>query len=135
MLFKKERIRNYDEVRYRISGMRGSRDYEIISNDRSAEVSEYAIRYAGEESRVLERRVLCDNEMMIEIMNVCEVMSWNGFSGKHPIGVTDGEMLDFRALVNDGKIITASGSENFPKHFREFHKEILRILSENNSVL
>ena len=82
MLFKKERIRNYDEVRYRISGMRGSRDYEIISNDRSAEVSEYAIRYAGEESRVLERRVLCDNEMMIEIMNVCEVMSWNGFFRK-----------------------------------------------------
>ncbi len=135
MLFKKEKIRNYDEICYRLSGMRGSREYEIISKDKVAEVSEYAIRYAGEESLVLERRTLCDNEMMIEILNVCDVMSWNGFSGKHPLGVKDGEMLDFKARVNDGKIITASGSENFPKRFRDFHQEINRILSENNPLL
>ena len=135
MLFKKEKVRSYDEICYRLSGMRGSREYEIIANDRAAEISEYAISYVGEETRILERRVLCDNEMMIEILNVCDIMSWNGFSGKHPIGVKDGEMLTFKALVNDGRIIAASGSENFPKHFREFHREICQILNENNSVL
>ncbi len=135
MLFKKEKVRSYDEICYRLSGMRGSREYEIISQERTAEISEYAIRYAGEETRTLEQRVLCDNEMMIEILNVCDIMSWNGFSGKHPFGVKDGEMLDFKALVNDGKIVAANGSENFPKNFREFHKEICRILNENNPVL
>jgi len=62
-------------------------------------------------------------------------MGWNGFEGKHPFGVKDGEMLSFRAVVNDGKIIKANGSENFPKNFNEFRKEINRILSENNSIL
>ena len=135
MLFKKEKVRNYDEICYRLSGMRGSREYEIIPNEKAAEISEYAIRYSDEEARILERRVLCDNEMMIEILNLCDIMSWNGFYGKHPFGVKDGEMLDFRALVIDGRVIAASGSENFPKNFREFHREICRMLNENNSVL
>lgn len=131
MLFKKEKIRNYEEISYRLSGMRGSRDYEIIPKDKTAEIAEYSIRYAKEETRVLERSAVCDNEMLIEIMNVCEMMSWDGFDGKHPAGVKDGQMLSFKAIVNDGKIIRANGSENFPKHFREFHKELCRMLSEN----
>ena len=134
MLFKKEKITSYDEVTYRISGMRSTRDYEIISNSKVAEVAEYELNYSTD-SRNLVRKVLCDNEMMIELLNVCGVMGWNGFEGKHPFGVKDGEMLSFRAIVNEGKIIKANGSENFPKNFNEFRKEINRILNENNSIL
>ena len=136
MLFKQDKIRSYEEVNYRISGMRMTREYEIISKGKVAEVSEYTIYYSGhEDERVLDRRVLCDNEMMIELLNACGIMRWDGFSGKHPFGVSDGEMFEFSALVNDGKTIRASGSENFPKYFPEFRKQINTILSESNSIM
>ena len=136
MLFKTDKITSYDEINYRISGMRVTREYEIISKGKVAEVSEYTIRYSNDEDdRILERRVLCDNEMMIELLNVCGIMRWDGFSGKHPFGVKDGEMLNFTASVNDGKFIRASGSQNFPKNFPEFRRQIDSILSEYNSIM
>lgn len=134
MLFKTEKITSFDEINYRISGMRVTREYEIISKGGVAEVNEYTIRYSDDQ-RILERSVLCDNEMMIELLNVCGIMRWDGFEGKHPFGVRDGEMFSFSAIVNGRKIIRAHGSENFPKNFPEFRKQIDIILSENNSIM
>lgn len=134
MLFKPEKITSYDEINYRIFGMRMQREYEIISKGSVAEVSEYSVSF-GNDRRTLERRVLCDNEMMIEILNVCGLMRWDGFSGNQPRGVLDGEMFTLSAIVNDRRIIRAQGSQNFPKNFPEFRREIDRILTENNSIM
>ena len=57
-------------------------------------------------------------------------MKWNGFHGKHPRNVRDGEMFTFAAVVNEGEKISADGSENFPKNYREL-KERLHVLLES----
>jgi len=45
--------------------------------------------------------------------------------------VKDGIMFDFRATVNDGQEIHADGSENFPKGYHDFVRELNKILTEH----
>ena len=40
-------------------------------------------------------------------------------------------MFDFRATVNDGQEIHADGSENFPKGYHDFVRELNKILTEH----
>ena len=42
-----------------------------------------------------------------------------------------GIMFDFRATVNDGQEIHAEGSENFPKGYHDFVRELNKILTEH----
>ena len=39
-------------------------------------------------------------------------------------------MFDFRATVNDGQKIHAVGSENFPKGYHDFVRELNKLLTE-----
>lgn len=119
--------------------MRGTREYEIIDHGESSEVAEYGIYYRKpEDERRLERRAVCPTSQILELLNACHIPGWNGFEGRHPKGVHDGEMFSFTATVNGSEKIKASGSENFPKHFREFRRAVGEILnaqtaSENGS--
>ena len=67
----------------------------------------------------------------LELMNTCGVICWDGFHGKHPKNVKDGIMFDFRATVNDGQEIHADGSENFPKGYHDFVRELNKILTDH----
>lgn len=99
------------------------------------EITEYWIYYtSGKNERRPKRIAVCSEEEMLRLLNECEVMKWDGFHGKHPIGVKDGEMLSFTAIVNDGQTVKAEGSENFPKHFREFRNNIFKMLSEGKQL-
>ncbi len=80
--------------------------------------------------RELSRRAICSDSQMLELLNQCNIMKWDGFHGKHPRGVLDGEMFSFRAIVNEGQTIQADGSANFPEHFRDFRRMIDQMLSE-----
>ncbi len=123
------RIASFEIVTLRLSGMRYINDYEIVMNGENAEVSRYAVGYPdGEESRRLEKRAVCGEERIIDLLNGCRMLSWNGFYGKHPRGVKDGTMFSLRATVNGGIKIEASGSQNFPRHFHDFEDGMYKIL-------
>ncbi len=111
-----------------VRGMRGSHVYEFAGD----ELRLYREVYAGKEiARELEKSVPCDAQTMVARMNACGVMRWDGFHGKHPKNVQDGIMFDFKATVNDGQMVRADGSANFPKGYREFVRALDGMLAGN----
>ena len=136
-MFKKPPITAYTSLSWNISGMRVTREYEILHKGEDTEVSEYELRCVtgGGRDRQLLRRVLCTEQRMLELLNAFDIMKWDGFHGKHPRGVLDGEMFTFRATVNDGVSIRAEGSANFPKGFREFRSAVHLLLEEGTDTL
>ncbi|MBR0146861.1 MAG: hypothetical protein IJM25_09390 [Eubacterium sp.] len=136
-MFKKPPITAYTSLSWNISGMRVTREYEILHKGEDTEVSEYELRCVtgGGRERQLLRRVLCTEQRMLELLNAFDIMKWDGFHGKHPRGVLDGEMFTFRATVNDGVSIRAEGSANFPKGFREFRSAVHLLLEEGTDTL
>jgi hypothetical protein len=131
---KKQMAESFEIITVRLSGMRFTDDYEIILRGDEAEVSKYGIRYtqAGNE-RVPERRAFVGKNEILKLINECGLLSWDGFSGAHPFGVKDGVMFSLKAVVN-GKSIRASGSENFPKHYREFMNAIYEMLRQGEEL-
>ena len=128
-LFDRKSVDSFDRICWRISGMRSIRDYEIVRKGESAELAEYERYYReGKDERRPLRRGSCPAEQILELLNACAVLKWDGFHGKHPRGVKDGEMMSFEAEVNEGVTIKASGSENFPKHFGDFRREVNGLL-------
>ena len=112
------------------SGMRGSTEYEIVMKDDEAEISFYWIKYTqGKDSRELDKRAVCSKETVVKLLNDCNILSWNGFVGKHPKGVLDGIMFTFDAIVDQNEKIYAHGSENFPKHYRDLTNGLYEILN------
>lgn len=120
-IFKQsDRIENFEVVTLRVSAMRNVSEYEIVMKDGKAEVSYFSIRFTqSKDERVLEKRVSVDEAEALKLLNDCGVLSWDGFHGAHPRGVTDGTMFNLHATVNGGKKIYATGSQNFPRHYRD----------------
>ena len=133
-IFEKKKIVSFERVFWRISGMRITREYEIVRRDDKAEIYEYEMRYitGGGMERFPERSAIISSDQMIELLNTYEVIKWDGFHGKHPRGVLDGDMFSFEAVINDGETIHADGSANFPKRFREFCRAVYQLLDEDN---
>ena len=124
-------IVSFEIVTLRTSGMRYTGETEIVMKDGKAEVSQYGIRFTqNEDRRVLEKRAVCDEQKALKLFNDCRLLSWNEFDGPHPKGVSDGTMFSLNALVNGDKRIRASGSENFPKHYRDFTNGLYAILND-----
>ena len=125
-----ELIESFEIITLRTTGMRFSAEKEVQMKDDLAEVVEYGIRYAdGEDKRIVEMKALCDKERILKLLNDCDILSWDGFVGKHPKNVQDGIMFTLNGTVN-GRHIYATGSENFPKHYREFENGLSEILKE-----
>ena len=118
---KDKSIEKFEKLTLRESGMRFTSERELIMCENGVEVSQYEIRYTknGDE-RILIKRSQIGKEPALKLLNECKVMSWDGFSGAHPRWVKDGIMFSLTAVVNDGKVIRAEGSQNFPKRYREF---------------
>ena len=128
---KNKMIGSFSIVTLRETGMRGSTEYEIVMKDDQAEVSFYWIKYLqGKDSRELDKRAVCSKDTVIRLLNDCDILSWNGFVGKHPKGVLDGKMFTFDAIVDQDEKIYAHGSENFPKHYRDLTDGLYEILKD-----
>ena len=118
---KSGEITTFEIVTLRESGMRYTVEYEIILKNGQAEISRYGIRYhQHKDERILERRALCDVNSILKVFNDCRILSWDGFNGPHPKGVLDGIMFSFHATVNEGQKISAHGSQNFPRYYKDF---------------
>ncbi|MBQ6478573.1 MAG: hypothetical protein IJI44_04300 [Erysipelotrichaceae bacterium] len=131
MLFKKKKIDTFERIDLRISGMRYMQEYEIVAAEEGTELLFYENGYQ-DENRVPQSRIRCDREEILNLLNSCDILCWDGFFGKHPRYVSDGEMFLFTAIVDEGKKIRAEGSENFPKHFSEFRKGLREILERED---
>lgn len=128
-----EKITSFEIVTLRLSGMRFTTEYEIVMKDKEAEVVEYAIRYEkNEDKRIPQRQTVCSADRILKLLNDCELVSWDGFHGKHPKNVKDGIMFSLNATVNGDRKIRAEGSENFPNHFRELRDGLHAILSQKD---
>jgi len=115
-----------------LQGMRFCSVYEITNEDGKTELRRFRKVYSnGADTLELEASAVCDITDFIELMNTCGVIRWDGFHGKHPKNVKDGILFDFRATVNDGQEIHADGSENFPKGYHDFVRELNNILAEH----
>ena len=128
------KIESFETVTLHLSGMRFTTEYEIVMQDKDAEITEYGIRYEKEKGdvRVPQRKAVCSAETVLKLFNDCELLAWDGFHGAHPKDVKDGTMFSLKATVNGGKNIRAEGSENFPEHFREFWHGLDAILRGKN---
>ena len=83
---KEKNITSYESVFMRISGMRLTQEYEILHKDSGSEISDYWMRCAssGGMERDLQRRAFCPDSQMLELLNQCDIMKWDGFHGKFP---------------------------------------------------
>lgn len=132
MFFKLKhgKIESFDLITLHTSGMRSSSYYEIVNKDGKALITQYHIRYKdGEKERVTDKETVCSADELIKLLNNCGVMSWDGFHGKHPRRIKDGTMFDFKATVNGKVEIHADGSQNFPKHYRDFTDALRELVS------
>lgn len=128
-MFKKTRIYSFEKLTLSLSGMRIREEYEIVRDGDTALLSHYTVMYSGgEDNRRLEQRTETACDEIIGILNDCDILKWDGFNGKNPPGVLDGIMFSFNAELNDGKTVHASGSNNFPKHYRDFTNSLYEIL-------
>lgn len=129
---KTTKIISFGYVRLHMSGMRSSNDYEIVKKDGAAEICEYQYRCVENGfDRVPVRRAVCGEDEVLGLLNDCGIYGWNGFHGKHPKHVCDGTAFTFEAGVNDGDIIKADGSENFPPHFRDLTNGLYGLLKDS----
>ena len=123
--------RKESEMTLILHGMRGSYVY-TFENQR--ELRRYREIYRdGADKLVLEASAPCGEQTMVERMNACDILRWDGFHGKHPKNVSDGIMFRFEATVNDGQRIHAEGSANFPKGYHEFVRSLDAMLAEQEN--
>ena len=104
--------------------------YTLEGEGDTTQLRRYRETYrGGEDELMLESSVPCGVQTMIELMNTCGILRWDGFYGKHPRGVKDGTMFTFTATVNGGQTIRAEGSANFPKGYHEFVQALNEMLA------
>ena len=134
-LFKKD-IDSFESVMLHISGMRHIYNIGVAPEGETARITLYDIRYEDHDHVLVPRQsATVPTEEFLDVLEKCNVLAWDGFNGPHPKGVLDGRMFRFDATVNGGETIHATGSQNFPRHFREFEdylNEKLREAEEKN---
>ena len=67
--------------------------------------------------------VTIDTQLVIDILNEYDILSWDGFNGERPKDVEDGTDFYIDAKIN-GKSIEAEGHTVFPENFDPFVKWI-----------
>lgn len=100
---------------------------EVIEGKKTGEGMrlEYYVQLDGPQSAEKDRRrelhVIEGDKAFYEeisrLLETHEAMKWNGFYGQNPPGVLDGKSGGFEAKLSDGRVVSAYGSNNFPKGF------------------
>lgn len=132
-MFKREIITSFSEIRLRLCGMRITEVYEILCRGDEAELSHYLLSYENHEDNYhLQKRVTLPAGDMVDILNQWGVIKWDGFYGKNPPGILDGTMFRFSATVNGDRKLHADGSNNFPRHYRDFTNALYQLLNKES---
>ncbi len=127
-------VTSVEKMTLTLHGMRGSCVYKFETEGDMRELRRYQIVYSDGEDRLeLEKSAPCSMQTMIDLMNSCGILRWNGFLGEHPKNVRDGIMFRFEAAVNGEQTVKAEGSENFPKGYRDFVRALDTMLAESEN--
>lgn len=113
MLFCRK-LTSFDTAVLCLSGMRAVRTYEIT---REGDVALFVCRETGDRAE----RPLAE---VLAVFNRCGVLRWDGFSGRHPRGLLDGTMFRFTLTADGKEVVTATGSQNFPRRFYDLREYI-----------
>ena len=135
MLFSNEQITDFTKIELTMNGMRGSEIYELICEGESARFTLYELRYDKDGDRRVplgSAKIVTDD--VINLLNECKVIKWDKFCGANPRGVRDGWQFIFTAEVNGGRRLYASGSNNFPKHFRDFTNALIGMIRDQEDT-
>lgn len=125
-----EDITEFEEILLKVSGMRGTAEYEFTGSGEDVVLSRYRMKYVdGKEVREPDGRRLCEREAVLDLLEACGVRDWNGFAGNHPENILDGDIFSFRAEIN-GRIIQAEGSANYPEGYKDFLHKLNQWLAE-----
>ena len=108
--------------------MRITYGYEAVSNGETTTLVRYVMKYGKTPQKENEAVKEIPTAEVVDLFNELGINEWNGFVGKHPKNVCDGEMFDFSATVDGDRTIRANGSENFPKNYREFKRRLGELL-------
>ena len=126
-------VTSFTSITLVLSGMRINEEFEIICDGDESSISRFTRIFSRDgERRDLTDSSTCPTKDVIRLLNECEIYRWDGFRGRHPKGVKDGEMFRLTAEVNGGDSINARGSVRFPRHYGEFKKGIKNLLKEDN---
>ncbi|MBQ4648975.1 MAG: hypothetical protein IJB76_07435 [Clostridia bacterium] len=132
---KQRQTVSVEELTLTTMGMRFTHVYKISKADGAFTLFRYRKTYrGGEDGLELEIKTNCIEADFIKLMNDCNVLSWDGFHGKHPKNVSDGTMFNFSATVNEDRQIKADGSENFPRGYREFVRTLDQMLYDASAA-
>ncbi len=128
------KVEKAESLLLRMSGMRGTREYEMNCMGEETKLALYQIMYGNEEDRrKLLKKVSLKTDSVTEALNGFGFCDWDGFHGSHPKGVRDGMMFHLEAFVNGGHKIQAEGSANFPKNFRDFERWLSETLQNGEA--
>ena len=128
-------VSDIEYLSLRLSGMRLSEEYEIVTEGNQAQILYYMFSYAdGKEEKILKKRTFCSTQTVVEELNRVDFVKWNGFDGKQPKGVMDGTMFRLCATLNGGQSLRANGSQNFPKHFHELEQWLYDMLKDCEEI-
>jgi len=123
-------VSSVESMTLSLHGMRGSVVYILEGEGESPELCRYRELYRdGQKELIPQKSVKFPRQAIVELMNTCSVIRWNGFHGKHPKNVSDGIMFRFEAAVNGGVTVNADGSANFPDGYGEFVRTLDEMLS------
>ena len=131
MLFGRKKVESFSEIALSITYMGGREELKAICKGACTEVTFRNVYPEPNEPPEPLSETTCDTGTIIELLNGCGIMKWDGFHGKQPRYMVDGEMFTFEATVNDGDKIHASGSNNFPKGFWELRNGLRKIADGN----
>ena len=131
----KKTVASVEAMTLTLRTMRGGVVYTLEGEGDTTQLRRYRETYrGGEDELMLESSVPCGVQTMIELMNTCGILRWDGFYGKHPRGVKDGTMFTFTATVNGGQTIRAEGSANFPKGYHELVQALNEMLANTETT-
>ena len=106
----------------------------MLRTDSGAQVSYYIIPWSDEDTpkdEFLQQRAEGGEELyeqLLDLVNECDVKSWDGFSGYDP-DVLDGSSATINAVI-DGEEISAHGNNSFPEGYSDFVRALRKILDE-----
>lgn len=84
-----------------------------------------------EDQETLVREIEGGPELLSEIQSLfaeAGITSWDGFAGKCPPGVLDGDSFSFSCTMSDGSTIQARGNNNYPKNYGKVSSAIFDLL-------
>lgn len=113
---KSKKVTDFEEIHFSTSPGRGkSTRYTIINEGDETEIT-ISVSSSAKGKKSNKEKGSCSTEEMIELLNDCDILSWDGFDEEDEDGTLE---FEFEGTIN-GKEIEAEGRGAYPKNFEDF---------------